>query len=282
MRWMREHKLITALLLVFLLLLLIFAASMAAGGRFAHVTEPINTGVSKVSGIFSKAGNTIRDNVKGIFSYRSLQKEVEALKSENAELTRQLAEEKLTKQQLDELKELAEALNYDYTEQKFDIVTGDVISLDGSHWTNIFTINCGTESGIKVGDAVVNGIGLIGKVEETGEGWSKVMSLIDEGSKVSFKLARDRKQLGVVSGNEKGEVSGYMIDGEALVSEGDVIITSGLGTYPEGLEIGSVKSVTYNSNTLLKEITVELAVNFKSLDKVAVILLKVGRQGFFF
>ena len=98
------------------------------------------------------------------------------------------------------------------------------------------------------------------------------MSLIDEGSKVSFKLARDRKQLGVVSGNEKGEVSGYMIDGEALVSEGDVIITSGLGTYPEGLEIGSVKSVTYNSNTLLKEITVELAVNFKSLDKVAVIL----------
>ena len=57
-----------------------------------------------------------------------------------------------------------------------------------------------------------------------------MMSLIDEGSKVSFKLARDRKQLGVVSGNEKGEVSGYMIDGEALVSEGDVIITSGLGT----------------------------------------------------
>ena len=147
MRWMREHKLITALLLVFLLLLLIFAASMAAGGRFAHVPDRLTSGVSKVSGIFSKAGNTIRDNVKGIFSYRSLQKEVEALKSENAELTRQLAEEKLTKQQLDELKELAEALNYDYTEQKFDIVTGDVISLDGSNWPNIFTINCCTESG---------------------------------------------------------------------------------------------------------------------------------------
>ena len=76
----------------------------------------------------------------------------------------------------------------------------------------------------------------------------------------------------MVAGNEKGSVSGYMIDGESLVSEGDVIITSGLGTYPPGLEIGSVKSVTYNSNTLLKEITVELAVNFKSLDKVAVIL----------
>lgn len=83
---------------------------------------------------------------------------MEALEDENAELTRQLAEEKLTQQQLDELQELAALLNYDYTKQEFNIVTGDVISLDGSNWTNIFTINCGTESGIKVGDAVVNGL----------------------------------------------------------------------------------------------------------------------------
>lgn len=204
MRWMREHKLISALILVLFLLLLIFAASVTAGGRFAHVTAPVNSGVSRISGFFSSAGSAIRDNVKGIFSYRSLQQQVEALEDENAELTRQLAEEKLTQQQLDELQELAALLNYDYTKQEFNIVTGDVISLDGSNWTNIFTINCGTESGIKVGDAVVNGTGLIGKIEATGEGWSKVMSLIDEGSKVSFTLARDRKQLGVVAGKRKG------------------------------------------------------------------------------
>ena len=157
MRWMREHKLISALILVLFLLLLIFAASVTAGGRFAHVTAPVNSGVSRISGFFSSAGSAIRDNVKGIFSYRSLQQQVEALEDENAELTRQLAEEKLTQQQLDELQELAALLNYDYTKQEFNIVTGDVISLDGSNWTNIFTINCGTESGIKVGDAVVNG-----------------------------------------------------------------------------------------------------------------------------
>ncbi len=143
MRWMREHKLISALILVLFLLLLIFAASVTAGGRFAHVTAPINSGVSRISGFFSSAGSAIRDNVKGIFSYRSLQQQVEALEDENAELTRQLAEEKLTQQQLDELQELADLLNYDYTKQEFNIVTGDVISLDGSNWTNIFTINCG-------------------------------------------------------------------------------------------------------------------------------------------
>ena len=79
MRWMREHKLISALILVLFLLLLIFAASVTAGGRFAHVTAPVNSGVSRISGFFSSAGSAIRDNVKGIFSYRSLQQQVEAL-----------------------------------------------------------------------------------------------------------------------------------------------------------------------------------------------------------
>ena len=125
---------------------------------------------------------------------------------------------------------------------------------------------------MEVGDAVVNGMGLIGKIQDTGKGWSKVVAIIDDDSKVSFKLARDTKQLGVVEGNSLGEISGYMLDSESLVSQGDIIITSGLGTYPEGLEIGNVKDVAYNSNTLLKEITVEPAVNFKNLEKVSVIL----------
>ena len=45
-----------------------------------------------------------------------------------------------------------------------------------------------------------------------------------------------------------------------------------MGTYPAGLEIGNIKSITYNSDTLLKEIVVEPAVDFKSLKKVSVIL----------
>ena len=84
-------------------------------------------------------------------------------------------------------------------------------------------------------------------------------------------MVRDRKQLGIVSGSAGGEISGYMMDADSTISEGDIIVTSGLGIYPEGISIGNVKTVVYNSNTLLKEITVEPAVNFKGLEKVAVI-----------
>ena len=63
-----------------------------------------------------------------------------------------------------------------------------------------------------------------------------------------------------------------MLDNESTVTEGDIILTSGMGTFPAGLEIGSVRSITNNSNTLIKEITVEPAVDFNSLRKVSVIL----------
>ena len=45
-----------------------------------------------------------------------------------------------------------------------------------------------------------------------------------------------------------------------------------MGTYPEGLEIGNVRTVVNNSNTLIKEITVEPSVDLNSLRKVSVIL----------
>ena len=45
-----------------------------------------------------------------------------------------------------------------------------------------------------------------------------------------------------------------------------------MGSCPEGIEIGSVRSVSYNSNRLIREVTVDPAVDFRSLRKVAVIV----------
>ncbi|MBO4725281.1 MAG: rod shape-determining protein MreC, partial [Firmicutes bacterium] len=50
------------------------------------------------------------------------------------------------------------------------------------------------------------------------------------------------------------------------------LITSGIGLYPQGIEIGTVKSVSFNKDTQLKTIEVEPAVDFNSLKKVMVLL----------
>ena len=272
MRWIREHKLIAGLLAILLVLVLIFVLTIAGGGKDSSVTGGVSKGMSYISKPFTAVTRTIRDTVSGIFSYKQLQAQIEELEGEKEELERELANASLSKSELEELRELSQLLDYDYTENEFEVVTADITSFDGSNWTNIFTIDRGSEAGIEEGAVVISGDGLVGKVSEVGEGWAQVVSIIDDGSKVSFMVARDRKLLGVVEGNMQGEITGYMLKGNANVTEGDIIITSGMGTYPAGLEIGNIKSVTYNSDTLLKEITVEPGVDFRSLKKVSVIL----------
>lgn len=270
MRWIREHKLITAIIVTVTVLAVIFAAALAAG-LGENPVGVVNKGNAVVSEGLTAVVDTIKKNVTGIFSYKALQEQIEELEDENSRLQKELTEAMLEREALEQLEELSDVLNYEYTKKSFDLVSADVVSHDGSNWTNVFTINRGSESGIEAGDAVVNGMGLVGRVKSVGKGWAKVVSIIDEDSNVSFKLVRSRKQLGIVSGSEAGDISGYMMDAESSVVEGDVIVTSGLGSFPEGLEIGSVKTVVYNSNTLLREITVEPAVKFKELEKVAVI-----------
>jgi len=272
MRWIKEHKLISALIAIVLALVIIFVVSVFASGNSENAAGgPLNRGTAWLSGGLSSAADSIRDNITGLFAYKALQEQIEALEEENAELQKKLVEIQLDREDLEQLRELSEVLNFEYTSKEFDMVSADVISMDGANWTDIFTIDAGTESGIEIGDPVVNGMGLVGRIYDTGEGWSKVVSVIDEDSRVSFKLERDRKQLGIVYGNENGTISGYMMDADSTVAEGDVIITSGMGTFPSGLLIGNVKTVVYNSNTLLKEITVEPVVNFSGIEKVAVI-----------
>lgn len=271
MRWVNEHKTLVVVLLCLFLTVCLFLGSILGEKKGNKATDIANSGSATISSVFMKAYNGIKNNVTGIFSYRKLQKQVEELKEDNDNLNRKLTEEKMKKEELEELRELSQALNFEYVETKYKLISGDIITMDGANWTNVFTINIGTEDGVKVGDCVVSGLGLVGRIMDVGKHWSKVSSIIDDGNKVSFRLERDRKQLGIIAGNSKGEVEGFMMNSNSTISEGDILITSGIGSYPKGIEIGNVKAVSYNENTLLKEITVETAVNFKELGKVAVI-----------
>ena len=259
MKLFKEHKILTTIISVLLILAVLFALSMGGFIKNNFVTGAING----VDNFFRTA-----------FSIRSLNGQVDVLQKENADLKKEILEIQLTKEQLNELRDLSDVLNYDYVKTEYDVISCDVKSYDGANWTNVFTINRGTESGIEVGDCVCNGLGLVGRVDSTGRGWSKVVSLIDEETSVSFKLARKTSQLGICHGDKDAMITGYMMDSESNVAEGDLILTSGLGIYPEGIQIGNVKKVTYNESTLLKEVVIEPSANFKELDKVAIIKVK--------
>lgn len=272
MRWIREHKLIASLLSILVILALIFTVSMASGIGGNAVSNVVNTGNSGVAGFFANIGGNIKDGITGIIANKNLKAQIDQLEEEKGQLERDLAEAKLEAAQLEQLKELAGLLNYDYTEEKFNVVSADVTLVDRSSWTEAFTIDRGSEAGIKNGAIVINGVGLVGRICEVGEGWAKVKPILAEENSVSFMLARSNDQLGVAAGGKDGNFAGYMFEEKSTVAESDILVTSGMGIYPAGIEIGSVTSVSFNDDKLIKEVTIEPIVDFTSLRKVAVII----------
>ena len=274
MRWIRNHKLITFLVSIVAISFLILVVSVSADGKSDPVSRTLNTVITTIEKPFVALSDLISGNVTGIFSYREYQEENERLKEENAELKKEITATALSAKELQELKDLAAAVNYDLKDAEKKLVTADVTatSMNGATWMNVFTINKGSESGIKEGDSVVYGSGLVGRVISTSNGWSKISSITDESNKASFTVSGKLDIVGVIEKAEDGLLSGYLLDNKAKIEEGDSLITSGIGIYPAGLEIGKIVKTKYDSNSQLLRVMVKPAVDFRTLQKVSVVI----------
>ena len=274
MKWIKDHKLIVFLVTIVLAGLIIVTVSFSTGGKGNVLTGGLNTVITVIEKPFSSLADVVSDNITGIFSYKEYQKENEKLKNENAELKKEITAISLSAKELQELEDLADAVNYDLKDAGKELVTADVTttSMNGATWMNVFTINKGSESGIEEGNIVVYGSGLVGRVVSTSRGWSKVSSITDESNKASFSVVGKLDLIGVIEKTEDGLLDGFMLDNKAKIEEGDSLITSGLGIYPAGLEIGKITKIKYDSNTQLLRVKVKPSTDFRTLQKVSVIL----------
>ncbi|MCL1982115.1 MAG: rod shape-determining protein MreC [Clostridiales bacterium] len=272
MKWIREHKFLTGIVCTVLTLCLVIVLSFLTKGSTGVVGRQIGRAATFIQKPIASASYTVKN---GIFKFKDTVAENDELKEENARLKQEITKIRLTARDLQELRELAGAFNYDSAAYDYNMVAANVISLDGTNWFNIFTIDRGADDGIYKNAVVVNGDGLIGIVIEAGSNWAKVLAVIDETNKVSFIVLRDPDMVGIMQGDGNGGLAGFMLDNQAGIIEGDILVTSGMGMnpmYPKGIEIGRITSVEYNTDTQLKTITIEPSVKFGNLRKVAVVL----------
>ena len=256
MNWIREHKFIS-----FLVLVIILAAGFLI---FAVFTGGGSTGAGALGGtVFGKITEPVArlgQNISGVFSAGSLREKNEELSRRNRELQEENRKLRLRED---------DTQGGSDTEQ---LISGDVTAMNDSRWIRTFTINLGKEDGVKTGSVVVNGDGLVGTVKSAGRGWAKVSTILDSSRGISFCLEDSRKTMGILHVSTDGELEGYMLDESAKVRAGDTLVTSGMGVYPERITVGKVKKVTNDEEEKLKRITVETAVQFDGLRKVAVLL----------
>ena len=224
------------------------------------ITTPARMAGNLVSAPFNAVGNIFGN----LTASRATLDELEA---ENAELTArvaELAEYQATSERLEKLLDLQSTYNLQSTAARISGQSSDA-------WSDTVTIDKGSLDGISVNMPVTNSTGVIGQVIEVAPNASTVRLLTDEGSGVSAMIQDTRAQ-GMVQGQPDGTLRMDYVSVDADVKEGDIIITSGIGgVYPKGLPIGTVASVTKNSNDVYYTIIVSSASRTESNEEVLVI-----------
>lgn len=242
------------------------------------------TKVEKIIGdVFAPIGKFFYDIGKKTSDFFVSLKDIVNLKEQNKDLKIKVSELEEKTRRYEDLIGKSEYLQKEAELMKttdYKLIPAQVIGKEPGNWFDRFTIDKGLKDGIKKGDTVIQGVetvegtiqeGIVGRVAEVGDSWSKVISIIDENSKISFKVIRTQDG-GVISDSIDGNLRGYLFDSKADVMKGDKLFTSGLGgIFMKDLYLGEVTDVVKKDGDLMKSIYIEPAVDFRKLYRVFII-----------
>ena len=206
--------------------------------------------------------------------------DIKELKAENTELRGQVTDlqNELGKNEaeLAELQSLRDLYSLDELYPDYKKTAARVFSVNSSGWFNEFYINKGLNDQVYEGCNVICDDGLLGIVVESYDDYAKVRAIIDDRANVTGEIGT-AGNLCNIEGSIQTMEAGYLlatdIDKNAIISEGDKIITSSVSDrYLYGLTIGYVISVEQDSNNLTQTAHILPTVNFTDIKDVLVIL----------
>jgi rod shape-determining protein MreC len=157
------------------------------------------------------------------------------------------------------------------------MVHAQIIAMASTPLFRSVRLDRGTNDGVRVGSAVVNADGVVGRVAAVAMQWSDVMLLVDANSSTDVLVQRTRARARVrgFGGDRELGIQVEYLSRTADVEPGDVLVTSGVGeVFPKGLRVGRVTATETRSFGLYQNATIEPAVDIRKLEDVLVV---VGR-----
>lgn len=221
-------------------------AYAAANGRLTAAPQEL---LSVAAAPFQKAAAWVSGGIVSVWDkYTSIDEtmeENEALRAENAELRRQLADYDKLRAENEAFKNLA-GIQEDNPEMTF--VSAFVIGRDALDPFGGFTLDQGTVHGVERGDTVIDDQGrLLGTVIEAGLTSSRVLTLLHPSFNAAGVVSRTRDN-GILTGDAAYAPDGQCVftdlSRESMASVGDEVITTGLGgVYPPDILVGRIVSI---------------------------------------
>ena len=250
---------------IFICLALIFASLTGLLRPFEQVAS-VPLGV--LQGASNGVTNKVSSLVNNISDYQSLQQR-------NAELERALVNFQSEIVELREIKadypRLAALLNYKTANLDNQFLAATVIGRDTTGLVRTITIDRGTRDGLQVGMPVLTELGLVGRVFRVAATDAQIQLVTDVNSFVNARLQTSRAE-GSIVGTAAGDLRMTFIPLADNVTDGDSVVTSGLGgNFPRGIVIGQVQNVQLDDTKLFQVAQVRSLVDFDRLEIVMVV-----------
>lgn len=192
---------------------------------FAPVLVTVSKPIQQVAGF-----------VRNITGLAGLQAENAHLQQENARLREWYQAALLLEAENKSLKQLLNVR----LEPQHTYITSRIIADSGNTYVKSLLADAGRRDGVKKGQAVISGDGLVGRVVEDGEKASRILLITDINSRVPI-LVENSNQHAIMAGtNEDMPVLQHVQQGSDI-QDGARIVTSGHGgIFPQGLPVGRV------------------------------------------
>lgn len=209
----------------------------------------------------------VTSDITGYFNLREINRDLEAnnarLENEVLNLRHQLAEYK--------------TLNSDTFEvvgtPRYDYVSATVVNNNVRHPRNYFSINRGSEDGVKKGQGVVDHNGVVGIVNVTGKHTARVISLLNESQRFSVKL-KNSDYIGSLIWKGGDPSVAYMeeVPRHTKFHPGDTVVTSGYSnSFPANIPVGTIMNRIKGPDDNFFILKIRLSPDFKTLSTVRVI-----------
>jgi rod shape-determining protein MreC len=234
-----------------------------AGGAVFGTAESV---VSAVTGPFVDFFNHS--------SASSSSSQVASLQRQVIRLRTELSQEQLSKAQYRQLSSMLQLAG----RGRYRIMAATVIAM-GQGYSQTVTLDSGAADGIRTGDTVLNGQGLIGTVTAVNAQTCSVLLATDATSVVGVTLATSG-QIGWVTGaGRTGSGSGLLklqvLDENADLSAGQQLVTSASihdRPYVPGVPVGVIKKVENRGGSLTALALVQPYADFTSLGVVGIVV----------
>lgn len=202
---------------------------------------------ANVTDAFAPIMNVIAKPVGAISDATDQVEELAEIRAENAKLrkekTRLLEWQTVARKLESENKLLKGLLNF-VPDPDANFIAGRVIADTGGAFVHSLVMNVGLKSGVKKGQAVVTGHGLVGRIASSGPGSSRVLLITDLNSRIPVMIESNRTR-SILAGDNTDLPKLIHLPTGATISPGDRVVTSGHGgAFPPGLPVGVVTSVS--------------------------------------